>query len=572
MVTSSTPFDNIIAKEEQDFFKEEVLKENNDHSEMELWSRGDVVEATVLEVTDRDVLLDIGQKQDGRCRLDEFESKPAAGDVFQVVVQREAGSEESTQVSKREAERRIAWQTIEEAMTSKTRLTGRVTRQVNQGYMVSLGGLSLFLPQSQVDARNKLKKLKVNSDIDFRVLEVKPNRRSAIISRRAIQEEANEEAWNAFVEKYNEGDIVEGTVSRKVAFGVFIKVDEIEGLLHQTDISWKKHVQFKDKFQANQTVEVKIIGIDRENNRLSLGLKQLTEDPWVWAERELDAGDIVHGTVTSLTDYGAFVELTEGLEGLIHVSELSWSKKLRHPKRYVQENQEIDCQVLSIDTEHKRIALGLKQLKPDPWTRIGTEIKAGDVVEGPVTSITKFGAFVEVTEDVEGLIHFNDYTWDDKADRNMLKKGDIVQFKILDIDHNDRRIACGIKQLKPSPYEELQQKYKRNEVLAGKITNITDFGLFVSIGDGFEGLVHISKVNLKEGQKLSDLYSVGQEVNTVLQKIDPEAKKISLSIKAYERKKEQEVIRQYMKDDDAPSTVTLGDFMKKSLQNEEEEG
>lgn len=570
MVASSTPFDN-IAKEEQDYFKKEVLKDDNDHAEMERWSRGDVVEAVVLEVTDREVLLDIGQKQDGRCRLDEFDTPPARDDVVKVVVQREAGSEESTQVSKREAERRIAWQHVEEAQANHSRLTGKVGRQVNQGYMVDLNGLNLFLPQSQVDARNKLKKLKVGSDIDFLILEIKPNRRSAIVSRRAIQEEADEKSWNAFLEKYNEGDVVEGTVTRKVAFGVFIKVDDIEGLLHQTDISWKKHVQFKDRFQAGQTVEVKIIGIDRENNRLSLGLKQLSEDPWVWAERELDVGDVVHGTITSLTDYGAFVELTEGLEGLIHVSELSWSKKLRHPKRYVQEGQEIESQVLAIDTENKRIALGLKQLKQDPWTRIGSEIKSGDILEGVVTSITKFGAFVEVIEDVEGLIHFNDYTWDDRPDRNMLKKGEKVQFKILDIDESERRIACGIKQLTPSPYELLQQKYKRNEIIAGKITSITDFGLFVSIGDGFEGLVHISKVDLKEGQKLADLYSVGQEVNTVLQKIDPEAKKISLSIKAYERKKEQEVINQYMKQDDSPSTVTLGDFMKKSLQNDQEE-
>ncbi|MCB1167337.1 MAG: 30S ribosomal protein S1 [Leptospiraceae bacterium] len=565
-MVASTPFD--LLQEQKDLA--DFLKQEEESVNMAQWSRGDIVEATVLEVTDRDVLFDIGQKQDGRCPVQEFDGPPPAGSVFQVVVKSEAGSEGNTIVSKLEADRRVAWGSVVEAHEHGTKISGIVEKEISSGhgYIVRMGGLGLFMPRSQADLKARSRaKLKPGTVVDFKVIEVNDKKRSAVVSRRAILEEVNHELWNEFQQKHNEGDVVKGAVTRKVSFGVFVNVDGIEGLLHQSDISWKKFAPFKDRFQIGQEVELKILQIDQENHRLSLGLKQMSEDPWEWASRELHSGSVVKGTVTSLTDYGAFVEIKEGLEGLIHVSELSWSKKLRHPKRYLEVGQEVEAQVLSLDFEKQRIGLGLKQLQKDPWESLGSDVKEGDVREGEVTSVTKFGAFVKILDDVEGLIHFNDYSWDDHPDRKMLKKGDNVQYKILNINKGERRVSCGIKQLTPSPYEVLKEQHKKNSILKGKVTSITDFGIFVDIGDGFEGLVHISRIPLRQDQKLSDLYKPGDEVNTVLLRIDSDEKRISLSIKDYERKQQREIIDQYLKKDDAPSTSSLGSLIKKLPEN-----
>ncbi|MEQ8350984.1 MAG: 30S ribosomal protein S1 [Leptospiraceae bacterium] len=565
-MVASTPFD--LLQEQKDLA--DFLKEEEESVNMAQWSRGDLVDATVLEVSDRDVLFDIGQKQDGRCPVNEFDEPPAPGTTFQVVVKSDAGSEGNTLVSKLEADRRVAWSSVVEAHESGAKISGFVEKEIpsGHGYIVRMGGLGLFMPRSQADLKARTKgKIKPGTVIDFKIIEVNDKKRSAVVSRRAILEEVNHELWNEFQQKHKEGDMVKGAVTRKVSFGVFVNVDGIEGLLHQSDISWKKFAPFKDRFQIGQEVELKILQIDQENHRLSLGLKQTTEDPWEWAQRELTQGAIVKGTVTSLTDYGAFVEIREGLEGLIHVSELSWSKKLRHPKRYLEIGQEVEAQVLSVDLEKQRIGLGLKQLQKDPWETLGVDVKEGDVREGEVTSVTKFGAFVKILDDVEGLIHFNDYSWADHPDRKMLKKGDSVQYKILNINKNERRVSCGIKQLTPSPYEVLKDRYKKNAIIEGKVTSITDFGIFVDIGDGFEGLVHISRIPLKPDQKLSDLYKSGDQVNTVLLRIDSDEKRISLSIKDYERKQQREIIDQYLKKDDAPSTSSLGSLIKKLPEN-----
>jgi len=567
-MTTPTPFDE-IQQEQEDF--EKILQESiTEQFELNKFSKGDIVEATVLDVTDNEVYLDLGQKQEGICQLSEFDERPVIGNVVKVVVIRGGGIEGNSLVSRKEASRREGWEKIQEAYNNQLPLSGKVSIIIdnNKGYLVDFYGLQLFLPKSQVGVkiRNRLPNLKVGDVIDFKVLSIDEKRKSAIISRKKIQEDINQEKWDKFLSKYKEGDVVDGVITKIVSYGIFVRVDDLDGLVHQNDISWKNNFPFKKYYNKGDKVSVKILSINPEENRISLGIKQLTEDPWEWAKRELHAEDIITGTVTDIKDYGAFLEIREGLEGLIHNSEISWSNKQVHPKSVLKKGQEIDVKILSIDPEKKRISLSYKQARENPWQKAKEILKVGEVREGRITGVVQYGAFVEIFDEVEGLIHVKDYSWDEKPNKDMLKKGDVVKFKILAIDVDNRKISCGIKQLELSPYEKLAQKYKKGEILTGKITSISDFGIFVDIGDGFEGLVHKSKIPLKKDEKLEDKYKVGDEVKTVLLKIDPEKEKISLSIKDYEKRKEKEIVKQYLKED--VGSYTLGSILKENLEDE----
>lgn len=567
-MTTPTPFDE-IQQEQEDF--EKILQESiTEQFELNKFSKGDIVEATVLDVTDNEVYLDLGQKQEGICQLSEFDERPVIGNVVKVVVIRGGGIEGNSLVSRKEASRREGWEKIQEAYNNQLPLSGKVSIIIdnNKGYIVDFYGLQLFLPKSQVGVkiRNRLPNLKVGDVIDFKVLSIDEKRKSAIISRKKIQEDINQEKWDQFLFKYKEGDVVDGVITKIVSYGIFVRVDDLDGLVHQNDISWKNNLPFRKYYNKGDKVSVKILSINPEENRISLGIKQLTEDPWEWANRELHAGDIITGTVTDIKDYGAFLEIREGLEGLIHNSEISWSNKQVHPKSVLKKGQEIDVKILSIDPEKKRISLSYKQARENPWQKAKEILKVGEIREGRITGVVQYGAFVEIFDEVEGLIHVKDYSWDEKPNKDMLKKGDVVKFKILAIDVDNRKISCGIKQLELSPYEKLAQKYKKGEILTGKITGISDFGIFVDIGDGFEGLVHKSKIPLKKEEKLEDKYKVGDEVKTVLLKIDPEKEKISLSIKDYEKRKEKEIVKQYLKED--VGSYTLGSILKENLEDE----
>jgi len=530
--------------------------------------RGSVVQATIMDMDDRDVFLDLGRKQDARCARSDFDETPVPGTTVPVVVQStsDAGL---IRVSRREADRLIAWESIREAFEAKAQLHGKIEKPVNHGYIVNHGGVSLFLPMSQADLQSKGRpKFAPGDEIDFRILEMKERHRSAIISRRAVLEERNDASWNELLEKYKPGDEIEGKVAKKVSFGLFVDIGGIEGLLHQTDISWRKFAPFKNRFKIGDSVKLKILSMDRENNRVSLGLKQMTEDPWDWAKRELHVGNNVKGKVLNITDYGAFVEIIEGLEGLIHVSELSWSKKVKHPRKYLESGQEIEARLLAIDPENKRIALGLKQLQIDPWEKLPKEIRVGDILEGEVTSVTKFGAFVKVKDDIEGLVHFSDYSWNDPIDRKLLKKGDSTKFKILEVNRAERRISCGLKQLTVSPYEEYRKNHRRGDVIKCTVARIAPFGVFVNLGDGFEGLIHEKEISLKPDQKLEEAYHPGDSLDAVLLRVDPDTKKIALSVRAFEKKSEREIISQYLKKDDSPSTSSLASMLKKHTNQE----
>ena len=539
-----------------------VLGSLSEQSDIE---KGALVEATVVYSDERDVFLDIGQKQDGRCPLAEFDERPSSGSTVPVVVLHETG-DGMIRLSRARAVRRVSWERLAEAFEAGHQLSGQVNKVLPQGYLVLHGGVELFLPLSQSDVKIKGRRLSQGKSIDFKILVLKEKHRSAIISRRAVMEERNEEKWTEFLAKYKVDDDVTGKVSKIVSFGVFIDLGGLEGLLHQSDISWKKFAPFKDRFKTGDEVTVRLLGLDQENNRISLGLKQLTQDPWLWAQENLKPEAVISGRVINLTDYGAFIEIKEGLEGLVHVSELTWARRVRHPKRYLEMGQEVEAMVLGVDFESKRVSLGIRQLTENPWETLPQQVNVGDVMEGPITRVTKFGAFVTVREDVEALIHFSDYTWDDKVDKEMLKKGETVQFKILEINSEDRRVSAGVKQLQPSPHEELRKKYKNGDVIECKIKNIADFGIFVEFDDGFEGLIHRSKIPLKgDDVKLEEHFKPGDPLKASLLNINVAGRKVSLSIKDYERKQEREIIKQYLKKDDSPSTSSLGDLIKNKL-------
>lgn len=528
--------------------------------------KGEILEAKVLDVIDQRLYVDLRSKSDGFVPLEEFLEAPERGSFISVVVKGSENDNDSVlyRCSKREADARKGWETLKEAFAKNLQVTGRVeTEEKGKGFIVNVEGVRTFLPFSQLGMKyTGLDDLKAQT-MDFKIIKLNEKGKSALISRRKLIEETNKEKWDELVKAHAVGDKVVVTVTKVASFGVFCKLMGIEGLLRQNDISYKKYAPFKHFFQPNQEVEVQILEMNPANNRLALGIKQMYEDPWVWAGRELEKEMVVRGTVTSLTNFGAFVELKEGLEGLIHNSELSWAKKPPHPKEILKKGQEVDSVVLDIDMERKRLSLGLKQLLPNPWDNLSSNVRKGAVLEGKITGITKYGAFVEIENGIEGLIHISDITWDEKQKdpASQLKKGQVVKFIILDVNLDTHRISCGLKQLEENPYELLRKKYPSGVIIEGKIKSVVSFGVFVEIEPGFEGLVHVSQIPDGKNLKLDDIYRVGDQIKAVVLKIEPDAKKISLSIKDFDKALEKEEMARYIKQDDSPSSGSLGSFM-----------
>jgi len=532
--------------------------------------RGEIIEAKVLDVIDQRVYIDLRAKSDGYVPLSEFSEVPHRGSQISVLIKSKETDTDSDLLvcSKTEADARRGWETIKEAFSKNLQVSGKVeTEEKGKGFIVNVEGVKMFLPASQLGMKfTNLDDLK-SQTLDFKIIKLNEKGRSGLVSRRKLLDEINKEKWDELIQSVKVGDKVTATVSKVASFGVFCTVKGIEGLLRQNDISYKKFAPFKQYFQIGQSVELLILEIDPANNRLSLGIKQMYEDPWVWAGRELDKDMVVRGIVTSLTNFGAFVELKEGLEGLIHSSELSWAKKPPHPKEVLKKGQEVDSVVLDIDLERKRLSLGLKQLLPNPWDNLSANVKKGNILEGKVTGITKYGAFVEVESGIEGLIHIGDITWDEKVKdpTHLLKKGQVIRYIILDVNRETQRISCGLKQLSENPFELIKKKYPVGVIITGKIKSVVAFGIFVELEPGYEGLVHVSQIPDGKNIKLDEIYKPGEVIKAVVLKIEPDSKKISLSIKDFDKALEKEEMSRYLKQDDSPSHGTLGSFV--NLQN-----
>jgi small subunit ribosomal protein S1 len=538
-------------------------------------AEGEIVKGKVVEVGKEFVTVDVGYKSEGQVPVSEFvahDDKPEveAGDEVDVYLERREDDEGIIILSKDKADKMKVWDEISRAsQQGEGVIEGIVTSRVRGGLTVDIG-VPAFLPGSQVDLHQvrDLDKF-IGKRFLFKILKFNRRRGNIVLSRRTILEEEREQLREETLQNLSEGAVVEGTVKNITDYGVFIDLGGVDGLLHITDISWGRGVHPSKRFFIGDQVTVKVINFDKDSGRISLGLKQLTPDPWGTVEEHYPVGSRVRGKAVSITDYGVFVELEEGVEGLVHISEMSWTKKIKHPSKYVHIGDIIEAVVLNVDPEKKRISLGMKQVEPNPWDIIEEKYPVGTKIVGQVKTVTDFGIFIGIDEGIDGLVHVSEMSWTKKIKHpsDIYKKGQEVEAIVLKIDKENERFSLGIKQLRPDPWETVSQNYKMGQVLSGTITSLTDFGAFVELETELEGLIHISELGSGE-QKVghpSDIVKVGDTVNVVILNINPKERKIGLSIKALMRKKENEETQEYMKSEEE-FNLSLGDMIQEEMQ------
>jgi small subunit ribosomal protein S1 len=533
---------------------------------------GQVVLGRVLKVLDKEVIVDVGYKSEGVIDIEEFRSVDGklnvqAGDKVDVLLEKTEDSDGYVVLSKEKAERLKVWDVVEKAYETNEPIIGRIIDRIKGGLKVDIG-LPAFLPGSLVDVRpvRNLESL-IGQEFQMRVIKVNKRRGNIVLSRKAVLEIENAEKKKKTLADLEEGKILRGVVKNLTEYGAFIDLGGIDGLLHITDISWGRINHPGEKFQIGDELDVVVLKFDREKERVSLGFKQLQDDPWEGAPVKYPPHSRIRGKVVSLTDYGAFVEVEEGIEGLIHVSEMSWTKRVKHPSKVLNVGDWVECVVLEIDQEGRRLSLGLKQTEPNPWDLISSKYRIGDKIQGTVRNVTDFGAFVEVEEGIDGLVHISDLSWTKriKHPSEVLNKGDEVEAVILKIDSDNQRLSLGIKQLQPNVLEEFFQSYGTGSVLTGKIVRLTEFGAFVELFEGVEGLVHVSELANERIEKPEDHFSVGQEVRVKVIKTDPVEKKIGLSVKAALGEPDVTSVQAYFDGQGGEGGATLGDLMDPSM-------
>jgi small subunit ribosomal protein S1 len=527
---------------------------------------GDVVKGTVINVLEKDVIVDIGYKSEGVIDLDEFrgaEVKP--GDKIDVLLEKTEDGQGYVVLSKEKAERLKVWDAVEKAYETGEPVTGRVIDRIKGGLKVDIG-LPAFLPGSLVDSR-PVRHLESFIGQEFRMKVIKVNKRrgNIVLSRKAILDVENAEKKKQTLAELADGKILRGVVKNLTEYGAFIDLGGIDGLLHITDISWGRISHPSEKFQIGDELDVVVLKFDLEKERVSLGFKQLQDDPWDYAPSKYPPNARIRGKVVSLTDYGAFVEVEEGIEGLIHVSEMSWTKRIKHPSKVVSVGEWVECVVLDIDSEARRLSLGLKQTEPNPWDLIASKYRVGDRIKGTVRNITDFGAFVEVEEGIDGLVHISDLSWTKRVKHpsEVVDKGDDVEAVILKIDSENQRLSLSIKQLQPNAVEGFFETHGVGDVLYGTITRLTEFGAFVELFEGLEGLVHVSELSPERIERPEDHFQVGQKVRAKVIKMDPVEHKVGLSIKAALDEPDIEAVQAYFNDQPSgdEGRATLGDVM-----------
>ena len=502
-------------------------------------TEGEVVKGKVLQVSDSEVVVDVGYKSEGLINVNEFRNENGevtvqAGDTVDVLLEKAEDKNGYLVLSREKAEKMKVWDVIEEAYQNKTIVKGRVIERIKGGLAVDIG-VRAFLPGSQVDVRpvRNLDSMR-GQDLEMRVIKVNKKRGNIVLSRKVVLEEHLTERKSETLEALEEGRVFRGVVKNLTDYGAFIDLGGIDGLLHITDMSFGRIQHPSELFNVGDQTEVVVLKFDRETERVSLGYKQLAPDPWESAQESFPTGTKVMGKVVSLTDYGAFVELKPGVEGLIHVSEMSWSKRVKHPSKVLNVGDEIEAMVLQVDAGERRISLGLKHVEPNPWQRLADKYQTGARIEGTVRNLTDFGAFVEVEEGIDGLIHISDMSWSKRIAHpsEVLKKGDTVDAVVLSIDADNQRLSLGLKQLGEDVWEEFFNRQQEGDVVDGKVVRITNFGAFVEIEEGIEGLLHVSEVDDERIEKPEDKLAVGESYRMKIIKISPLERKIGLSIRA----------------------------------------
>ncbi len=498
---------------------------------------GDIVKGRILQINDKDVYVDISFKSEGAVSLNEFrkDEQLTIGDEIEVYVERLEDHDGNLILSKSRADFLRVWDTIYQAYEDQSTVQGRLVRRIKGGVVVDLFGVDSFLPGSQIDLRQIPDMDAIIGDVfDFRVIKVNKARRNIVVSRRVILEEERAELREKVISDIEKGQTRKGIVKNITDFGAFIDLGGVDGLLHITDMSWGRVNDPRDILELHQEIDVMILDYNENKERISLGLKQLSEHPWKGIEGKFPEGERVRGKIVSITEYGAFMELEKGIEGLIHISEMSWTQHVKHPSKVVSIGDVVEAVVLKIDKDSQKISLGLKQLEPDPWENIRDEFPIGTIVPGKIRNLASFGAFVELKEGIDGLIHISDMSWTKKISTpsEMFGKGDTVDVKVIDIDEDKRRISLGIKQLQDDPWADLATKFVVGTSTDVKVARMLDRGMVVDLGDDVEGFVPLKEV----GQKVKHpvlAFEIGDALNAEVIEFDLEGRKIVLSVSEY---------------------------------------
>ncbi len=541
------------------------------------YQTGETVKGKVVRVSDKGVLIDFGYKSEGVVAIEEFTTPEGEitinqGDKIEVVIKHMGGDGPPT-LSFNDAKNRRSWDALENAFRDDTTVTGTILDKTKGGLKVDVNGVEAFLPGSQIDSRpvRNLDALK-GEEIEAKVVKFSRKRNNIVLSRKVITDQVINKQKAETLAKIEVGYIVDGTVKNLTEYGAFVDIGGIDGLLHVTDMSWGRLHKPGDMFKVGDSVQVKILKLDREKEKVSLGFKQLQPDPWSTVTELYPVESKLKGKVSSVTEYGAFVELEPGVEGLVHVSEMSWAKRMKHPKHFVNRGDEVEVQVLGIDPDERRISLGIKQLQPNPWDTIGERYQVGSKVHGSVRNLTDFGAFVEIEDGVDGLVHVSDISWSKKVKhpKDVLKKGQEVDAIVTNIDTGGRRLSLSIKELTPSGWETFTNEHKPGDVVKGKISRFAGFGIFVELAPDLEGLCHISELSDERVENPEDDYEVGQELEFKILRIEHDVEKIGLSARAVGKEDEPVLDTKSYSSEAKGGMASLGELAKLNIGGDEE--
>jgi small subunit ribosomal protein S1 len=552
-----------------DEFNEQRLREEYLQSLAQV-AEGQMVPGQIVEVDNEFVYVDVGLKSEGKIPIAEFEQPPTIGDTVYVILLNRESRRGEVVVSKKKADEKMFWKNLRIAFDQREPVPGTIAKRIKGGFEVDLGNdVTAFLPLSKTDISRvtdpaEYVGLKSSFFIERLYHHSKVN---IVVNRRQWLEQENSRRRDEFFENTQIGDEVEGIVKSFTSFGAFIDLGGFDGLLHINDMSWGHVNSPKELVSIGDTIRVKVIRLDPEEKKINLSLKHFTEDPWTHFEDHYQVGDIVKGKVTKLTDFGAFIEIEEGIEGLAHISELSWAKKIRHPRELLQVNDIVETKILSYDVQQGKLSLGLKQVLPNPWDDIDKRYPVGMRLKRRVKNITNFGVFVEIEEGIDGLLHLDDMSWTKRPKHPsvLYKEGDEIEVMVIDIDKQNQRMKLGVKQLTEDPWRSLAKAFPRGSVIEGEITSITDFGFFVKVQGDIEGLVNKSNLFEPGSESIEDVlerYKVGDRVKAVVTDVNVEKQKLALSIREYTKRMQQEAMVQYIHDDSEEEKTTLADILK----------
>lgn len=530
--------------------------------------QGTVVKGTIVAVNDDFVTVDVGLKSEGRIAIREFGANAdlKVGDKVDVFVDKYEDKDGQVVLSREKARREEAWAELEKSLEKGEHVIGTIFGRVKGGFTVDLNGAVAFLPGSQIDVRpiRDVAPL-IGVAQPFQILKMDKLRGNIVVSRRSVLEESRSEQRSEIIKNLSEGQIVDGVVKNITDYGAFIDLGGVDGLLHVTDISWKRINHPSEALSVGQNVKVQIIKFNQDTQRISLGMKQLEVDPWEGVDAKYPVGTRLKGRVTNITDYGAFVELDQGIEGLVHVSEMSWTKKNIHPSKLVSTSQEVDVVVLDVDQSKRRISLGIKQCQENPWKVFADSHKVGDVIEGDIRNITEFGLFLGLNSEIDGMIHMSDLSWDKPGEEAIkdYKKGQTIQAKILDIDVEKERVSLGVKQLTNDPFEGAASSIKKGDVVTAVVSGIEETGINVDV-NGMKGFIKKTDLAKERSEQKPDRFAVGEKVDAKVMTIDAKTHKLTLSIKAREVQEEKQALEEFGSTD---SGASLGDILGAALKN-----